>query len=56
LKNKSKKSYVERMDIIYPFLTFEDDLYSEFMIQLMLALEPRFYIEGELIAKELDEC
>ena len=48
---------LERKEPIqYPFLTFNDDLYSEFMIQIMRSLEIDYQNRDVLIAAELDEC
>ena len=41
---------------IYPFFTFNDDKYSDFMTLIMQNLEVRTFKKGEMIAKELDEC
>ena len=40
----------------FPFLTFNDDKYSEFMTLIMQNLELRLFKKGELIYRELDEC
>jgi signal-transduction protein with cAMP-binding, CBS, and nucleotidyltransferase domain len=40
----------------FPFLTFNDDKYSEFMTLIMQNLEVRLFKKGEMIYKELDEC
>ena len=38
-------------------MTFEnDDRYAEFMTKIMRSLEARFFIEYDIIHKELDEC
>ena len=40
----------------FPFLTFNDDKYSEFMTLIMQNLEVRLFKKGETIYNELDEC
>ena len=37
-------------------LTFNHDLYSEFMIGIMRSLEINYIPKDTMIAKELDEC
>lgn len=41
--------------ILHSYYKWHDDVYSEFMIQMMKYLEPRKYHEGELIYQELQE-
>lgn len=41
---------------MYPFLTFQNDVYANFMTLIMEALEIRIYEPGQLIIKELDEA
>ena len=40
----------------FPFLTFNDDKYSEFMTLIMQNLEVRLYKKGQVIYRELDEA
>lgn len=40
----------------YPYLTFDNDQYLGFMIDLLDSLEYRAYQPGVLLANELDEC
>ena len=43
--------------IPYPFLTFHnDDLFADFMIKIISILEVRYFDQGQVIYKELDEC
>lgn len=43
--------------IPFPFMTFEnDDRYLKFMTQIMRKLESRFFMESDVIYKELDQC
>jgi hypothetical protein len=42
--------------IQFPMLTFNNDLYSEFMIGIMRCLEINYIEKDTMIAKELDEC
>ena len=42
--------------INYPMLTFDNDIYSEFMISIMRSLEINYIHKDEMIASELDEC
>ena len=37
-------------------LTFEDDKYSEFMTEIMRALEINYSPKDTMMASELDEC
>ena len=39
----------------YPYYTYDNEMYSSFVISFMNSLEPSFYMENEIIAKELDE-
>jgi predicted trehalose synthase len=39
----------------YPYYTYENEMYSSFVISFMNSLEPSFYMKNEIIAKELDE-
>ena len=39
----------------YPYYTYENEMYSSFMISFMNSLETSFYFANEIIAKELDE-
>lgn len=41
--------------IVFPFYTFEDQIYSQFMLNLMNLLEVRSYEKGDFIANEMDE-
>lgn len=56
LREKGKRSYVDRVELTYPFLTFENDIYCEFMTSLMFSLEMRYFKQGEMITQELSEC
>ena len=49
LREKGKRSYVDRVELTYPFLTFENDIYCEFMTSLMFSLEMRYFKQGEMI-------
>lgn len=40
----------------FPFLTFADDKYSEFMTLIMQNLEVRLFKKGLIIYQELDEA
>lgn len=40
----------------YPFYTYENENYSEMMINLMNSLEVRLYKKDEVFARELDDC
>ena len=41
----------------FPYLTFEkDDNYLKFMTLIMRSLESRYFIQHDVIHKELDEC
>ena len=40
----------------YPFYTFRDDIYSEFMIKIFNCLEYRQFASNFVIANELEEC
>lgn len=42
--------------IHFPYYTFENEMYSSFMIKLMNALEFRTYEKDEIIATEMDEA
>ena len=42
--------------IKFPFLTFENDNYSDFMNLIMQNLEVRFFRKGEMICYELEQC
>jgi len=42
--------------IPFPFLTFYNDRYCEFMIQIMRSLDIDYQFQDVLIAAELDEC
>ena len=48
--------YARRTQIRFPFLTFENDHYSDFMNLIMQNLEVRFYRKGEMMAYELGDC
>ena len=54
--NMGKAQYEYMEKIKYPFLTFNDDAYSQFMTLLMNNLETRQFNKGEIIAQELEEC
>lgn len=40
----------------YPYFTFDNDHYSEFMIQLLNSLEYREFARNQIIVHELQEC
>jgi len=42
--------------ILFPMLTFDNDVYSEFMISIMRSLEINYITKDSTIASELDEC
>ena len=53
----TRKAYgFGRDEILYPYLTFENDTYNNFMTLIMQNLEIRFIKAGQIIAKELEEC
>lgn len=52
-KNMEKIKYG---DIPFPYYTFEDEIYSSFMIKLLNALEFRKYESNDIIAQEMDEA
>jgi len=54
-KQKQKKTLLRRPDIEFPFLTFANDLYSDFMVALLQSLEVRAFDPLETIITELDE-
>lgn len=56
VKNAGKRAYDYKAHIRFPFLTFADDPYSEFMTLVMQNLEVRYFDSGDIIAYELDEC
>ena len=39
----------------YPYYTYDNEMYSSFMISFMNSLETSFYLANDIIAKELDE-
>lgn len=43
-------------EISFPYYTFEDEIYSSFMIKLLNSLEFRKYESYEIIAQEMDEA
>ena len=43
-------------EIPFPYYTFEDEIYSSFMIKLLNSLEFRKYESYEIIAQEMDEA
>ena len=45
-----------RLKLKYPFYSYENEMYSKFMIQIMNCLEVRFFNKNQVIAKEMDEC
>ena len=53
---QGKRAYEYQTNIKFPFLTFMDDNYSEFMTLLMQNLEVRYFDAGDSIAQELEEC
>lgn len=54
--NKIKGSKPKRKILKFPFYTYENEMYSEMMINLMNSLEVRIYKKDYCIARELDEC
>ena len=42
--------------IPYPYLTFSNQIYADFMVGFMNSLETRFFVKNEIIAHELEEC
>ena len=50
------KVQTRRKILRFPFYTYENESYSNMMIDLMNSLEVRFYKNGEILANELDEC
>jgi hypothetical protein len=40
----------------YPYYTFDDNIYAQFMLNFMNLLEVRSFKKGELIANEMDEA
>lgn len=55
--NKVNGTVRPRRNILkYPFYTYENDMYSEMMINLMNSLEVRIYKKDSVIARELDDC
>jgi glutathione peroxidase-family protein len=42
--------------IPFPYLTFKNDTYSEFMTSIMRNLEILYYPQDTVLASELDEC
>lgn len=49
----NKHGYDRKAHIKFPFLTFENDHYSDFMNLIMQNLEVRFYRKGQMLAHEL---
>ena len=45
-----------QMKIPFPFYTYMDKVYCEFMLKLMNSLEIRFYKKNVKIVSEMDEC
>ena len=43
------------MELKYPYCTYEDFEYRQFMIEIMNALEIRIFEKGEIIVNEMDE-
>ena len=57
VNNKLKGSVRPRRKLLkYPFYTYENEMYSEMMINLMNSLEVRRYKKDQVIARELDDC
>lgn len=63
LERKRKEGYYRYGEsaasepLLFPYLTFEnDDKYLKFMTQIMRSLESRYFMQHEIIYKELDEC
>ena len=54
-KNQRRKLGIYKSIKNYPYYTFEDQSYSQFMLSLMNLLEVRCFVKGELIAEEMDE-
>mmetsp|Transcript_18773 Transcript_18773/g.28890 ORF Transcript_18773/g.28890 Transcript_18773/m.28890 type:complete len:93 (-) Transcript_18773:1415-1693(-) len=40
----------------FPFFTYEDEQYCQFMIKLMQCLEIRYFPPKAVVCEELDEC
>ena len=56
LERRRNMTYEQKPNLKYPFLTFQNDLYSEFMTLIMQNLEVRQFQIGEMITRELEEC
>ena len=58
IQKLGEKKYGLRTDIQfkYPFYSFVDDSFSEFMIKIFNCLEYRQFQSDYIIANELDEC
>lgn len=54
-KNR-KLEYELRKEIKFPFYTYSDDNYSQFLLAIMQNLEVRYFNAGEMIYHELEEC
>ena len=52
---KHKKISIFKNKKQFPYYTFDDPVYSQFMLSLMNLLEVRCFVKGELIANEMDE-
>ena len=54
-KDFKRKLTVYKKRKYFPYYTFDDPVYSKFMLSLMNLLEVRCFVKGELIANEMDE-
>ena len=55
MKPEEKCLYGTRWGLQYPYFTFDNENYNEFMILMLSALEMRRYLKDEIITNEMDE-
>ena len=50
-----KDVYGKRWNLKFPYYTFDNENYNQFMLQMMSVLEMRRFEKGQIIANEMDE-